>query len=928
VILFLILQVIVKPSSSQCVPCLTDTLNLGTGYDHATGQYYVSGANDQYWQVTSAPGGIVTPMCAISHGDGMGHMIWLPALPTSTGIGVSNQFGPGDLPCAGTCVTPNGPIYRYERKFCVDTRKYITLTNPVGSTWANLVTLYCGDLDVRRMTLVGPSGVIDDHVVCNSQNNGNCPYAYSWAGYIETGIYTLAFEVDNDWQCNFWGPIGQTATGIEVGGFIGAAVPIFTDNKHFGKSTLCAPNYPPSPEFVLLGGHCVDTLGVNTVTDSISPYHIGIGQNTYTVTGTSSPSISSVTDTSGQIFGVFTVGIGTYTITAQDALGCEYTKLLKITQKPTLHVSPSDTCIPPGTFVGIDVDPTPGLWNDFGYSIDIMPYISLADSFIYLSQGVHTLVIVDSNYCYSDSVHVVIGNIFSLWATASPPCLNIGGTSILNAGPIPVFPGPKYYSYNGGPFLTPPTISVNTAGVYTVVASDAYNCTASTTVTVFQAPNPNITLSAANGCISQPGSTTITATAMPSTGYLFQIKPPGGSWSIAQASNVFTASMVGKYEVRVVDGNDCPSTSEYITIGNCEHCYSEIPPPNAKWYVDPVASVDFPTGSVPSTDPIVIDGTLTIDQDLNIWNNPNVYFTYLAKAKMTNTTSPTICYVSNSTLKPCYYWWTGILATNSNQTIKIDNQSVIKYMSLDQSMPPSAFLDNGGINSLNGATIEATDSRFENNFNSIVVTRSGASYSGIIEGNTFILDDPFYSVQGGAFFGVVIHDAVDAQIGGPLNDVSRGNLFSNLANGVSVRVGSNAMGSPLVSNVRINNSRFEKIKDFWATPGTFRKSEILNSTFFTLGGVPWAGSAVAVNSTTGYIGNSYFYPELTVAVQDLTTNYDDNFTFFPGIYDCDRGIASDNSNIIADQIYISNTPFAIMCNSTRKKSYQITGNFM
>ena len=136
------------------------------------------------------------------------------------------------------------------------------------------------------------------------------------------------------------------------------------------------------------------------------------------------------------------------------------------------------------------------------------------------------------------------------------------------------------------------------------------------------------------------------------------------------------------------------------------------------------------------------------------------------------------------------------------------------------------------------------------------------------------------------------------------------------------------MGSPLISNIRIHNNRFESIKDFWALSGNYRKSKILNNTFFPTGGVPWAGSAVAINSSAGYIGNSYFYPELTVAVQDLTTNYDDNFTFFPGIYDCDRGVVSDNSNLIADQLYIDNTTFAIMCNSTRKKNYQITGKFM
>jgi len=914
-----------KKTQAQCSSCLTNYLELGTGYNHEAGMFYSVGDNDEYWQVTSAPGNVTLPMCAIAYGTS-GHMVWDAngnSLSHSTGIGITaNGIGDGDLPCAQTCGTPNAPVYRYKRNICVNTTARISNSNLTGSTWSDIALLYCGDLSVRRITLYDPSNtVIDDHIICNRQSN--CPFSYYWSGYLATGVYSLFFEVTNDWDCHW--PLPPTPTGIEVGGYIGSQFDIFTDNEHFGKSPICSPQYPPGPEFQVIGNHCVGApvIPSPTSTFTITPFNNGAGQNTYTISGTSSVSIIQT----GPGSGTFDAGVGSYTITSTDSKNCSYTQVLNVYFNPLLSVSPMQSCVATGANSSISVAPSPGVFSDFDWQVNGGPKYTLINPTIPLSQGVFTITATDIHSCTATAT-TTIGNAFSLWSTATPPCLSTGGTSILNSGPIPNFSGTKFYSYNGGPFLLPPTFSVNTAGVYTVVASDAFGCTASTTVSVFQSPSPTISLTASTGCINQGGSSIITANATPGATYLFQIRPPGGNWSASQVSNIFTCTSIGKYAVRVVDGNGCPSTPEFITIGDCGHCYSENPPPNAKWFIDPIASVDFPSGSVSSSNPIVIDGTLTIDQDLNIWNNPNVYFTYLAKAKMTNTTSPSICYINNSTLKPCYYWWTGILATNSNQTIKIDQGSVIKYMFLDQSMPNSAFLDNGGINSLNGATIDATNSSFENNFNSIVITRSGASYAGVIERNTFVLNDPIYSVIGGAFRGVVIHDAIDVQVGGPLNDVNRGNLFSNLANGISVKVGSNAMGSPLISNIRIHNNRFESIKDFWALSGNYRKSKILNNTFFPTGGVPWAGSAVAINSSAGYIGNSYFYPELTVAVQDLTTNYDDNFTFFPGIYDCDLGVVSDNSNLIADQLYIDNTTFAIMCNSTRKKNYQITGNFM
>lgn len=942
---------------AQCTaPCLTDILQLGTGYNHATGVVYTHDSKDEYWRIVSAATSenLTNPICAISGidiWDNWPQPILSPLTINNTKIGIrgqaSNYNAAGNKTnSSGTCNLLSGEdYYTFERDFeiCSDTNIELV----------HFYFLYTGDLVVKEVILLGSaiSPIILDGTCVLNGNTG----IIDQTQLLPPGKYTIRVNVLNDWDnYPFIGsPNGNTPMGLQLGGFVNELFgkPIFVDNLHFGKNVYsatnlgyCAPPYPPSPLFSLFGDHCVDSLNplLSTVNDTISPYYPsspGVNGNTYIIAGPTIPTITSSTDINGLPIGIFTVGIGTYTITSTDAVGCSFSKILKVTQIPSLTVSPTDTCIAPGSYALIGVHVTPGLWSDFGFSIDTMAYVELIDSFVNLTQGFHTIVVIDSNGCTSDSVHMKIGNTFSLAMTATPPCVSPTGASVLNTITIPWFVGPKTFAYDAGVFQTLSNFTATGPGIHTVICKDQYDCLAYDTIEVHAIPTPGLSVNALPGCIStnpfSSGSTVITATPTIIGAYQYQIKLPGSSvWSAPQISNNFTVNIVGKYEIRIIDGNGCASASETLYVGDCMHCHSEIPPPEAKWYIDAVSSTVFPTGVTP-TSPIVIDGTLYVDNNLNIWNNPNVYFTYSSKIIMNNTVVPTELYIENSTLKPCFWWWQGVFAENDKQKVKVNN-SIAKYMAYSTSLPNSSIPSTCGFIANNGAIIEATNSHFENNMISILIAHANGIYPGKVENNVFHNYDIAHGANWG-YYGVGLADVENAIIGAPttnLPDIKKGNSFEGLNCGIAIYSGKeNISGSPLNSNIKLYNNYFKNIKSsFIPSSTTFRDKKVLDYTYdvwtYATGFLSGWGSAIVANAGKGFIGNTQFWPNLTVEVKNFTTSYDDSYDFFPGIYDCDRGIISGNTNMIIDKILIKNTLLANMNTTVRFKSYQISNNFI
>jgi gliding motility-associated-like protein len=128
------------------------------------------------------------------------------------------------------------------------------------------------------------------------------------------------------------------------------------------------------------------------------------------------------------------------------------------------------------------------------------------------------------------------------------------GSSVTLSGPTAN--GVSYSWSNGVTTATTQSITVNTAGVYTLTVSTGNGCSSTASQTVVVNPNPNVTITA-NGptLFCQGGSVTLTASG--ATSY---------QWSNGAITTSITTSTPGDYFVVGTTNNGCESTSAITTI--------------------------------------------------------------------------------------------------------------------------------------------------------------------------------------------------------------------------------------------------------------------------------------------------------------------------------------------------------------------------
>ena len=134
-----------------------------------------------------------------------------------------------------------------------------------------------------------------------------------------------------------------------------------------------------------------------------------------------------------------------------------------------------------------------------------------------------------------------------------------GGTSTISVaagGGTPAY----QYSLNGGANQVSNVFTNLVAGSYTIVVTDANNCTTSTTLTITE-PTLLTATATSTAVLCFGGTADITVTANGGTpAYQYSIN--GGA---NQASNVFTNLIAGSYTIVVTDANNC-TTSTTLTI--------------------------------------------------------------------------------------------------------------------------------------------------------------------------------------------------------------------------------------------------------------------------------------------------------------------------------------------------------------------------
>ncbi len=299
---------------------------------------------------------------------------------------------------------------------------------------------------------------------------------------------------------------------------------------------------------------------------------------------------------------------GMYTVTATNAQGCSATAstYLTVNALPTPTIS-GITSICQGETTTLTADGgTSYQWSDNSTSASITVNTSgqymvtatnaqgcsaTASSYVTVNalpvptisgntsicQGTTTMLTANggtsylwSNSSTSTSISVGTAGMYTVTATNAQGCSAAASTYVtVNALPNPTISGNTSIcqgetttltanggiSYQWSNNSTSPSISVGTAGMYTVTATNAQGCSAaaSTYVTVNALPNPTIS---GNTSICQGETTTLTASG--GVSYL---------WNNNSTNASITVSTSGTYRVTATNAQGCTrSVSTYVTV--------------------------------------------------------------------------------------------------------------------------------------------------------------------------------------------------------------------------------------------------------------------------------------------------------------------------------------------------------------------------
>ena len=420
----------------------------------------------------------------------------------------------------------------------------------VGFTSATLNGVYNGGADIKGFKYKQESDSVFTTVYCSL----NSPFSYDLTGLLTGTTYQYVYFIQKN---------GLTYYG---------------DTKTFTTTTCdIAVNITKQTNAICMGD------SVSLVAQAQSAYS---SQFTYVwSTGESGEHISPNQN-------------GQYTVTASAGNGCEQTQTYSLSLYPSpVGMILGDTVLCVGDSVTLTAS---GAWSyqwdngHTGATISVAAPGAYSCTFTneYGCTSENSVTVTSfSNFSIAGNPHICSGEATVLNAPAADSCLWNNGAqsfSIMVTEPgiygvtlyhgtceayaeVEVTPAPlptptilgnttfcqgetTPLTANGGTSYvwsnasTGNSISVNQSGVYTVTATNAEGCSASTNVTVTVNPLPNVNITG-NSSFCQGDNTTLTATGASTY-----------AWSNSQTINTITVSNAGTYTVTGTDANGCANT--------------------------------------------------------------------------------------------------------------------------------------------------------------------------------------------------------------------------------------------------------------------------------------------------------------------------------------------------------------------------------
>jgi large repetitive protein len=380
----------------------------------------------------------------------------------------------------------------------------VTVTNANGCTGTSApVSVTVNTPPTSTITPIGPTTFCEGGSVQLIASGGA---SYEWSNGATTQAITVS--------------VGGTYT-----------VRVFDAN---GCSTLSAP--------VTITVNPRPTVAI----DADGPTNICAG-GSVTLTATSATAVSYLWNTGATSQSISVSTAGSYTVTVTDANGCTRTSTPRgVTVTP--NPSPTVTASGPTTFCpGGSVTLTASLATSYLWSTG-----ATTQAITVSTAGIYTVTATDDNGCQGTSAPV------NVTINSNPaPTVTAGGPTTLCQGQSVTLTASAGASYLWSTGATTQSITVSSAGNYTVTVTDANGCSgtsAPVTVTVNPLPTPTVTAGGPT-TFCQGGSVTLTASAAVS--YL---------WSTGAVGQSITVSTSGNYTVQVTDANGCVATSAPVVV--------------------------------------------------------------------------------------------------------------------------------------------------------------------------------------------------------------------------------------------------------------------------------------------------------------------------------------------------------------------------
>jgi gliding motility-associated-like protein len=428
-------------------------------------------------------------------------------------------------------ITPGGPT-----TFCQGDSVVLTASGAQTYLWntgANTLTITVttsGNYQVTETSTVGCTGISAITVVTVNPLPTPTITAGGPVTFCAGGSVTLTSSPESSYSWST-GDITQSITVTSSGTY---DVTVTDANGCQGVSNSITVTVNPLPN--------------PTITAS-GPITFCQGGN---VTLTCNPAGASYLWSNGAVTQSITVNTsGTYTVTLTDANGCVGTSQTPVVVTVNALPAPSITASGPTTFcAGDSVILT---CNPAGASY-LWSTNAVTQSITITTAGNYTVTLTDANGCVGTSspITVVVNPLPTPTITASGPTAICAGSSVT----LTCNPAGTSYLWSTGAVTQ--SITVTTAGNYTVTLTNANGCaatSAATVVTINPLPTPTISAGGPTSfCIGQ--------------NVVLTCNPAGASylWSTGAVTQSITVTTAGNYTVTLTDANGCVGTSAQTTV--------------------------------------------------------------------------------------------------------------------------------------------------------------------------------------------------------------------------------------------------------------------------------------------------------------------------------------------------------------------------